>query len=74
VRRRQHRGKHYGRNNQRRGGGPVDPVGNHAENLTPVVFTPPPAVEADLRVRLVMELHLDLTRDLTRIGVMRPRK
>jgi hypothetical protein len=30
VRRRQHRGKHHGRNEQRRGGGPPDSVGNHA--------------------------------------------
>ena len=33
VRRRQHRGKHHGRYEQRRGDGPADPVGNHAEIL-----------------------------------------
>ena len=30
VRRRQHGGKHHGRNEQRRHGGPTEPVGNHA--------------------------------------------
>jgi hypothetical protein len=33
VRRRQHRGTHHGRNEQRRSGGPADAVGNHAEIL-----------------------------------------
>jgi hypothetical protein len=34
VRRRQHRGKHHGRNEQRCGGGAADPVSNHAGILS----------------------------------------
>jgi hypothetical protein len=34
VCRRQHRGKHHGRNEQRRGRGPANPVGNHAGILS----------------------------------------
>src|SRR4029079_19140526 len=67
MRRRQHRGKHDGRNEQRRRGGPAYPVGDHAEILSGEMNN------VSLSV-LIMELHFDLTRDLTRVGVVRSRK
>ena len=75
VRRRKHRSKHHRRNEQRCGGGPANPGGNHAGILSGEVNKVSLSiVEADLQVRLVMEFHLDLPRDLPRVGVVRSRK